>query len=376
MTISDTKCLGLMSTLHSLNALRVCMEFCVIHYHVSFFFPEPSGFLSHHDVSDNLMSFFFVLSGFVAMHSTRAVDFSEPGAKRAYIVKRFSKNYPVYLAWIVLDLPGAVVSHWKIANSCWLFWVSLAAQPGLLHSWLGCQHIGLSNGVGWYLCTLFWLWLAFPFLQAHRLPGWPSVAVLYCVSLLVWLAMHPFHTYYTRAVPLLRLPEFLMGCATALTLDRPVNGWLVVLGVCAFLAYCAFTFVQPDVWPSEQLHGQCQLWIRRQQPDINPTIFLSKFSLVWCVLIQRLAADETGGTEWLRWDAFRSLSRFSLHAYLGHYTLACALATASKAAGVFQFWSFPSMLLACYALAYVSSELPNYASLCLSRWREKQTLCI
>ena len=46
-------------TLHTLNSARVCMEYCVIHYHLSgFFSPSDGGLLSNGMVADNLMSFF------------------------------------------------------------------------------------------------------------------------------------------------------------------------------------------------------------------------------------------------------------------------------------------------------------------------------
>jgi hypothetical protein len=49
-------------TFHSLNAVRVCAEFCVVHFHIT---PgRDGGFLKHGTGASALMSFFFVLSGF------------------------------------------------------------------------------------------------------------------------------------------------------------------------------------------------------------------------------------------------------------------------------------------------------------------------
>ena len=286
-------------TLHTLNSVRVCIEFCIIHYHVSFLFPTSGGFLSNSMMADNLISFFFVLSGFVTMHSNFAADFTLPGAKRAYISKKFHRVYPAYLFWFLLDLPGTIFDGTVNGSwSCPLFWLALASQPILLHSWLGCQHIAISNGVGWYLCTLFWLWILFPFMDHHNLFSsnpWSKIVCLYLVSLAGWGAFFQFNIVYTRALPLLRICEFLMGCLVAFTTERRLNGWLVLAVALLFPAYCCLTFLLPDLWPSEQLFGQCQLWIPRQTQDISPTIFLSKFALVYCILIHYLASTEVTG---------------------------------------------------------------------------------
>jgi peptidoglycan/LPS O-acetylase OafA/YrhL len=85
--------------LHSLNAARVCAEFLVVNYHVSL---TPTSFLKNDKVAQALMSFFFVLSGFMAMYTNASTDFSARPAKMDYISRRFSKTYPTYLLWTLL----------------------------------------------------------------------------------------------------------------------------------------------------------------------------------------------------------------------------------------------------------------------------------
>ena len=149
-------------TLHTLNAARVIAEYAIVHYHISFLFPGSNGLLSQGVVADNLMSFFFVLSGFVAMYSNKETDISSfPNAFR-YIYRRICKTYPLYLLLYLADLPATILGQ---VDDCEYFWVSLAAQPLLLQCWIGSQHIAISNGVGWYLCTLYWLWIIFPFYE-------------------------------------------------------------------------------------------------------------------------------------------------------------------------------------------------------------------
>ena len=238
-------------TLHSLNAARVLAEYVVVHYHISFLFPESKGMLSQGTMPDNLMSFFFVLSGFVATYSNRHVDFGEHSNKVQYISKRFNKTYIFYLLMFALDIPGTIIGR---HTDCKYFWLSLLSQPLLVHSWLGIQHISISNGVGWYLCTLYWLWIIFPYLQVSRMFSfhpWIKLCVLYGLSVLLWIMLAPFNIVYTRAVPLFRIFEFLMGCCVAFTLDRKIPDIIILGGILLFFSYCAFDFHHPEIWPNE-----------------------------------------------------------------------------------------------------------------------------
>jgi peptidoglycan/LPS O-acetylase OafA/YrhL len=348
--------------LHSLNAARVVAEFVVVHHHISFLFADANGLLSRATMPDSLMSFFFVLSGFVAMHCNIDVDFSDRSNAWRYIVKRFQKTYPTYILMFFADLPGTIVTRQN--PECALFWISVASQPFLLHSWLGSQHISISNGVGWYLCTVYWLWMAFPFLRVRYIlseHAWIKICLLYCLSLMLWLLLAPYNIVYTRAVPVFRVFEFLMGCGVAFTLDSKLPGQLVLAGLAAFFAYCAFDFQSPGLWENEQLYGNCTLWIKRHNQGMTPTIILSKFAIVWAVLIHWLACTElhsqaeNAAVQILQFDVFKHLSAFSLQLYLCHYTVARFIETISKAIGIFGWWDFDTMIVACYAVAYAIS---------------------
>ena len=345
--------------LHSLNAARVCAEFLVVNYHVSL---TPTSFLKNDKVAQALMSFFFVLSGFMAMYTNASTDFSARPAKLDYIRRRFSKAYPTYLLWTLLDLPGTIVKHLPFARQeCpLLYGLSLGSQPVLLQSWLGCYHIGSSNPVGWYLCTLFWLWLLFPFLPIPQFCSsdpWTSVVSLYFVSVLGFLAFAGFTNMNTRALPPLRVCEFLMGACLTFTLEKPVNGWLVLAGLLGFLGYWILTRAMPDLFAQEDVSLICALWpaIRSWRPD--PSSLLSSFSIVWCLLVQWLAASELKAQDSfvlriLHWECFKSLSAFSLQLYLSHITIAMGLVSAAAAVGLTDWWSTDSLILSCYGLAY------------------------
>jgi len=355
--------------LHSLNAARVCAEYLVVNFHVSL---TPTSFLKNDKVAQALMSFFFVLSGFMAMYTNTATDFSAGPARMDYIRRRLSKTYPTYLIWTLLDLPGTIVKHMDFARQCHLYWVSLASQPVLLQAWLGCYHIGSSNPVGWYLCTLFWLWFLFPFIPVKRLFSthpWTSVACLYLASITGFLAFAGFSHMNTRSPPPLRICEFLMGCCMAFTLDKPVNGWLPLGGLLAFLAYWISTHVVQDLFHPENVAFTCALWPAvRWRPD--PFSLLSSFSIVWCLLIQWLAASELQERDStilriLHWECFKSLSTFSLQLYLSHVTIATGLITATVSMGIGDWWSSDSIILTCYGLAYWYSTVEPQGLACI-----------
>jgi len=347
-------------TLHSLNAARVIAEYVVVHYHISFLFPSSNGLLSRGVMSDNLMSFFFVLSGFVAMYCNKETDFSDCSNAFGFIYRRIKKTFPLYCVLYLADLPATVIGSGN--QQCKYFWVSLISQPFILQCWLGSQHISISNGVGWYLCTLYWLWIIFPFMHVRQMLSsyaWLKICVLYFISIALWVVLAPYNIVYTRAVPILRLFEFLMGCATVFTLDhihKRVHGLFAIFGLALFFAYSMFETQLAD--PSEPLYGNCTLWIKKHDQTITPTIILSKFSIVWVILIQWLASTELSSPEHhslLQHAFFKSLSKFSLHLYLSHYIVACLLKTVSNALGVFNWWDLDTMIIACYVVAYFLS---------------------
>lgn len=347
--------------LHTLNAVRVIAEYIVVHCHMSILFPREDGLFSASAATGNLMSFFFVLSGFVAAYTNLHVDFTDTSNALAYIKKRFSKTYHVYFGMFLLDLPGAIISQYQ--PGCALFWLSFVSQPILLHSWLGIQHIGISNGVGWYLCTLYWLWMAFPFLRVDKMfstRAWFKICILYLSSVCLWLSLAPYNMAYTRAVPVFRIFEFLMGCGVAFTLKTTLHGAFVFVGLVAFFAYCIIDYEDPSRWENEGLYGNCTMWIKRHDQRLTPTVIPSKFSILWAGLIHWLASTELSETpnfvvRLLQYDFFKYMSSFSLHVYLSHYAVAHGIHSVFMRMGAFGLWDFDTMIIACYTVAYTMS---------------------
>ena len=110
------------ATIHTLNAVRVLAEYVVVHYHVSEGFQVRS--LLGATMASHVMSFFFVLSGFMAMHCNMHTDFTDRCNVKRYIGTRFKKTFPTYLVFYLSDLPDAML-QWH-SKGCDLRLLSLA----------------------------------------------------------------------------------------------------------------------------------------------------------------------------------------------------------------------------------------------------------
>ena len=122
--------------LHSLNSLRVLAEFCVVHVHLADNFGSQYGWLPNTFVKEDVMSFFFVLSGFVTAYSHAG---EEPRDRLEYLGRRVGKMLPPFLLSCLLDLPGAAITQYRAG--CDLFWPASALQLFLLSPWTGLSHI-------------------------------------------------------------------------------------------------------------------------------------------------------------------------------------------------------------------------------------------
>ncbi len=345
-------------TLHTLNAARVIAEYAVVHCHLSGEFPGEHGILSGMTVAESLMSFFFVLSGFVAMHCNVDEDFSQLSNAKEYIKRRFRKTYPFYLLMFLVDLPGAILT--KNQYGCDLSWVSFASQPLLLQSWIGAYHLGTSNIVGWYMCTLYWLWVFFPCLKVKWMLQsypWIKIHLMYWLGVALWIVMFEYSLQSTRTVPIFRLFEFGMGCAVEFTLERKIHGVFVMIGLAMFWVYCSLDFQYPDMWYHQPSPSNCTLWPVNRDKKISPTIVLNKFSIVWAVLIHWLAASELSSSkncvvQALQYEGFKHLSKYSLHLYLSHTIVATCIKTIFSAVGLFAWWDLDTLIITCYLVAY------------------------
>jgi len=341
--------------LHSLNSLRVLAEFCVVHVHLADNFGSQYGWLPNTFVKEDVMSFFFVLSGFVTAYSHAG---EEPRDRLEYLGRRVGKMLPPFLLSCLLDLPGAAITQYRAG--CDLFWPASALQLFLLSPWTGLSHIARLNGVSWYLECLVWLWMAFAFLKIDLvLRGWRAAAGLYVLSWLLYYAAGPLTEINKHGLPALRLPEFCIGCCVASTLgpEQRLGGRIVrAAGLCFAVYYVLHYLVFAERMPADA--DVCRPWPVNDWAYGSFYLgqFYSKASLVWAVLIHcaaclELDGDDTFVLRCLTHPLFSTLSAFSMHLYLYHELVAASIMGVSGRVGV--QWTLDLLILACYCVSFV-----------------------
>nr|WP_245238022.1 acyltransferase [Streptomyces roseochromogenus] len=157
------------------------------------------------------VSFFFVLSGFVLTWSARPRD-----RALAFWRRRIARIYPVHLVTLAL----ALVMAYTLANQPKPSHKQALSNVLLLHSWWHPWWQTL-NPVSWSLACEAFFYASFPLLilllrrlgarGSALLAGLSVVAVL----VLAWTDAHDWWTYTLYALPAARLPEFVLGAATA-----------------------------------------------------------------------------------------------------------------------------------------------------------------
>ena len=326
-----------MATLVRLNALRVMAEGLVVDHHFTTRKNEVFQALSG-EISSDLMSFFFVLSGFVAMYSNEGKTVTTVD----YITKRLSKTFPLYFLVTIIGCVDGQVRGWVVADNqlvCgYLDFI-------LLSSWFPCRHPPYFNGSGWYLCTLYWVWLCFPRIRQCMLScpvitghAWRFAALLWALNVAIFCVVWvPQWTWLIRDFPPLRLLEFCVGMLAATTTHAQVPTRTLLCAGCLIVGYwilaCAYLTRQPALWewqfvPEDFRHVTDSTQIPYPDTDgIHETrlpFMQGKFSLLWAVIIQWTACSElhtkcdSWWAKWLDNTIFKLLSPFSLQLYLCH----------------------------------------------------------
>lgn len=232
---------------HVLDTYRFIAALCVIVFHLEGNF-QP--FLPHSSAIFEKMhlfvDFFFVLSGFVLMHTygTRLHDIAD---MRNFIRKRLARVYPLHalmtLVFVAISLQ-IVVFNLKIDRTT-TFDISLApAHLLLLHAWGLASHMGL-NSPSWSISAEFFVYLLFPLFLflLLRFGPWKTIALAVIFALLMsavrtlegmrtWTqATEDFGNF--RAVP-----SFMVGMALCVLLNRSRNlnvPWWLAHGAAAFM---------------------------------------------------------------------------------------------------------------------------------------------
>ena len=306
--------------LASLNSMRVLAEFWVVHFHIAPTHPVLKIFVY------DLMSFFFVLSGFVLTHTHQHNDLSTWAAKRAFWWRRWSKTYPLFFMFWTFSLVNALANgHLPESTCCWV-------QLVFFDGWIHCDFLDIFNAPSWYISALAWAWLWFPWLlptlcrAASTVGPWILMTCLWAIALGTNTAMLSQGLIYGYSFPGLRIFEFAIGCVAATTIHTRLH-WLLAVGPALLLLACyatmfSFSLGRDDAyartefyWAVPDSFGSVYKWY---------TAFVTKTALVWAALIHWLATSELlGHSHWLSATLrdspiLHTLSDFSLHLYLGH----------------------------------------------------------
>lgn len=256
--------------LPGLTGIRFIAAFWVVCYHAMPRTDLPAPVAAVVAGGYSGVSLFFVLSGFILAHVYG--DAAAPGSRfptRSFLVARFARVYPAYLAALVFALPALVRELQVNADAptgLRLGGVCLTTVS-MLQAWVpgwGCWW----NCPGWSLSAEAFFYLAFPFL-APRLVRL-SLVSLVGVGIASWLlalSLAPFTTAdiaaegawmvrrfqlpgLTAWTPLVRLPEFIIGICAARALRSTARAPRVewTAGSIAALVVVSVAALPPSNW--------------------------------------------------------------------------------------------------------------------------------
>lgn len=254
-----------------LTSLRFISAFWVFIFHVnsrwSLDLPQPiDNIISQGPLG---MSIFFVLSGFVLGYTY--FDKDPTGDYKSFLIKRFARIYPVYILISILTLPFLVIPQLAADALGTIYHVLtyllvVILNIFLLQAWFPSLFNYWIDGGTWSLSVECFFYVLFPYilfvlepLSLDRLKT--LLIIFYILSLIPGLVfISPlvpkvlFATVY--ALPIYRLPEFIIGVITAIIFtrsgDRPAAKSvpdrykliLVTIGLLTYLSIYARSFPQ------------------------------------------------------------------------------------------------------------------------------------
>lgn len=340
-------------SLHSINAMRVLAEFWVIRFHCLDYRGPPSR-NNMGPVGEDIMCFFFVLSGFVLMYRHEKTEFTSWESKRDFVLSRVKRVYPPFLLNYLFSLPFQVMIRLPAVEYCWAKYLCSALQLVMLDGWAGCGAAFTVLCVAWYLSCIIWLWLVFPFFKdfivdyvyaGQRI--WLKMGLISLLWSALMLALRGYDVQTLAGVPVLRLGEFLVGCGAALAMQHETPACLAgnlfwFPFICTIMIYILQETPHGQSWVCLREHIQheeCTLWhpVQKQFDGIEPPCITwaekipNKYAFIFAATLHGLARAELKGdkTVWflgiLRAQFFRAVGSFSLILYLSHMNMAAAI---------------------------------------------------
>ena len=208
----------------------------VFHIHIRWPFDAPKFVVNIISQGAVGMSLFFILSGFILTYNYRAIlthnDYCD------YFVRRFARVYPVYFIAALLSVPWLLsipkinqnVLPESIVYVMQLSFIVLS-DVSLTQAWFPSLFNYWNNGLAWSLSVEAFLYLLFPFLLSlllglNRKKLLGILGISYILSVMPGLAWYLFDPKPAPAIPIVyalpinRLPEFIVGMIFAILLIR------------------------------------------------------------------------------------------------------------------------------------------------------------
>lgn len=367
-----------------LDSLRVICEFIIVCGHLAGSTPYNELWVSM--ILRDLMSFFFILSGFVSMYTHHDPDhFATWPQVYKFWRKKFVENYPIYLLICAINLIRVyAVNDWRVIyqqdhlpTDHWFPHTCVALDIVLLGSFFYCMDVeGLIYDAGWYLQILFAFWFVFPlihtriiwlFKPSSRLNIWVKLGILACIGnswyvLTVWIPhFNGQRLVYTRFF------EFIIGNGVYFTLSQcPPRTSVFLLAIFTlglFYMLARFVFVHIPWWcpnPEESCI-----------PMTTSNIW-GRFSMVWAICISYIANDCITSTKsWflslLYYRFFQDMAHFSLQLYMTHIAFARIFQYLKETWGMYLFSNLVEVVLV-YYWAYLVKRHVHPWLVALAEW--------
>ncbi len=333
--------------LDALTSLRffAAMHVVLFHYHGIFPWSLPQSQLIALGFTG--VTFFFVLSGFILAHTYAQTDFRSSDLRTRYLWARVGRIFPVYLVSLAISLPFLMLELARMPDGLMhvLQASSMLLAPIGLHAWVPGA-AGALNPPSWSISAELFFYLLLPFILPHvlRRPiAWGAGVAVYWLLVTIaaaatWRAVagassiFPHHDDTSHALvaqllkhlPLLRLPEFILGIVGYALWSRyrsriTQSHALLAIG----FALAAALLLIPLV-PEIALHNGLT-------------------SIIWLPMII-WAAGQRGGV--LQLPFLVHLGRISFALYLLHVPVGLAISESNQLLGwnAFQMWPTASVL--------------------------------
>ncbi|MGK9414784.1 acyltransferase family protein [Pseudomonas cedrina] len=224
----------------SLTGLRFFAALYVFVFHIQIRWPITEIDFIKNVINQGAigMSIFFMLSGYLLMMNYVNAE----GNTRRYLVNRFARIYPVYFVAGVVTLPWLGIHFSGNSPELLMNMLKVAfifiANLFVIQAWFPQMFSFWNNGGSWSISVEVFCYSILPFM-AKTIRDYPSKNLIYLIgacyafSVMAGVSVKLFGGYGVPvfyAMPIFRLPEFIIGACVFILLSRhPLHKyfWLI-----------------------------------------------------------------------------------------------------------------------------------------------------